>query len=514
MPLETNYDVVVVGAGNGGLTAAATLALKGLKVLLLEQHNLPGGFATSFVRGRFEFEPSLHELAGVGPREDKQDVRRLFEDNLGIEINWVIVPEAYRLILTKDPEDSLDVTMPFGVNEYIDKMEEYVPGSRERITEYFTLCREVLEAIGYLGASKGKADKDVLMNKYPNFLKTCAYTVEDVAKSLKIPQKAQKILHAYWSYLGPDVSRANFTIFAAMLYKYITKGAYIPRYRSHEMSTALDEKIKLCGGSIEYNTRVKKILVEKGQIKGVETDQGDRIATKYVVSNASPHLVYNNLIYPKKEVPQKALQHCNFRDVGASAFVVYLGLDRSPEELGLNEYSYFIYQNMNTSYLYDGFKKLEPSRVQATTCLNNVIPDCSPEGTTIMSMTTLYKGEVWKDVRPQDYVKIKNELALSMIKDFEKALGISIKEHIEEIEVATPATFSRYTGSFNASVYGYEPTSTDSLIPRMMMMKEDSFINGLDFTGGCGFRCHGYSSSLLSGETIGLLTFKNFTEVK
>lgn len=56
------YDAVVIGAGNGGLTAAARLAKEGKRVALLEQHNMPGGFATSFVRGRFEFEPSLHEL--------------------------------------------------------------------------------------------------------------------------------------------------------------------------------------------------------------------------------------------------------------------------------------------------------------------------------------------------------------------------------------------------------------------------------------------------------------------
>ena len=60
------YDVIVVGAGNGGLVAAATTAQAGYKTLLLEKHNLPGGCATSFIRGRFEFEPSLHELSGIG----------------------------------------------------------------------------------------------------------------------------------------------------------------------------------------------------------------------------------------------------------------------------------------------------------------------------------------------------------------------------------------------------------------------------------------------------------------
>ena len=64
-----DYDVVVVGAGNAGLTGAATLAKAGRKVLLLERHNVPGGCATSFVRGRFEFEMMLDARIGCGVDE-------------------------------------------------------------------------------------------------------------------------------------------------------------------------------------------------------------------------------------------------------------------------------------------------------------------------------------------------------------------------------------------------------------------------------------------------------------
>ena len=73
------YDVIVIGAGNGGLAAAATCAKEGLSTLLLERHNIPGGSASSFVRGRFEFEPSLHELAGVGgPPDDLGQIEDMF----------------------------------------------------------------------------------------------------------------------------------------------------------------------------------------------------------------------------------------------------------------------------------------------------------------------------------------------------------------------------------------------------------------------------------------------------
>ena len=80
------YDVVVVGAGLAGLSAALQTAIAGKKTLLIEQHNLPGGCATSFVRGRFEFEPSLHELCDLGPVENPGDVRNLL-DGFGVKLN-------------------------------------------------------------------------------------------------------------------------------------------------------------------------------------------------------------------------------------------------------------------------------------------------------------------------------------------------------------------------------------------------------------------------------------------
>ncbi|MBE7008652.1 MAG: FAD-dependent oxidoreductase, partial [Ruminococcaceae bacterium] len=88
------YDAVVVGAGNAGLSAAIRMQLGGKKTLLIEQHNLPGGCATSFRRGRFEIEPSLHELCDVGPENMPGEVRELFKE-YGVDLDWVQCPDCF-----------------------------------------------------------------------------------------------------------------------------------------------------------------------------------------------------------------------------------------------------------------------------------------------------------------------------------------------------------------------------------------------------------------------------------
>jgi prolycopene isomerase len=198
--------------------------------------------------------------------------------------------------------------------------------------------------------------------------------------------------------------------------------------------------------------------------------------------------------------------------VGPAGYVVYLGLNKTAEELGLKDYSYFIYHTADTEKLYNSMKRRDGEIIQATVCLNVANPDCSPKGTSIMSFTTLFAEDAWENVRTEDYFKEKNRIAYKMVEQFETSTGIKICDAIEEFEAATPVTFANYCNAYNGSIYGYEPDSWDSLLPRMMMMEEDILIKGLRFSGGFAFRVHGYSSSYMSGETVALLTVKDCKE--
>ena len=121
------FDAVVIGAGNGGLAAACRLALAGKKTLLVEQHNLPGGVASSFRRGRFEFETALHELCEFGSEDNPGGCRLTIVNDYGLDIPWHMVPDNFRVITTaSDGKTHIDATLPCGRQAFTDEMERLV----------------------------------------------------------------------------------------------------------------------------------------------------------------------------------------------------------------------------------------------------------------------------------------------------------------------------------------------------------------------------------------------------
>jgi phytoene dehydrogenase-like protein len=507
--MEPSYDVVVIGAGNGGLSAAASAAKMGMKTLAVEQHNLPGGFASSFRRGRFEFEPSLHELCDLGPPEDPGDVRKLLE-GLGVEVEWVPVPDAYRVITTGEGAENLDAVMPFGVEAYVDKMEQYVPGSRPSMEKFIALCRDIIKALEYIGKSAGKADQKVMMAEHANFLKCAGYGVNRVLKAIGMPDKARRILSAYWCYIGVDCDKLSFMLYAVMLYKYLIRGAYIPKNRSHELSAAMDRRIRELGGDIWYNTKAERILMEGGRVVGVATSHGT-VRCRHIIADCSPNAVFGDMM-DLKDVPERQRRMINAREFGARAFVIYLGLNRTAEELGIKDYSYFLYESMDTVKEAARARDFNPHPAQATACLSVANPGCSPEGTCILSFTTLYTGDAWGRVGAEAYTEKKREVARDMIRDFEKHAGIMLTPYIEEIEIATPVTMARYTCNPQGAMYAYACSDWDNMLSRLMMLNEDQVVPGIRFAGGYGPRIYGYGSTYLNGELTAKLTFADSKE--
>ena len=103
---KEKYDAIIIGGALAGMSCALELQSKGKDVLVLERHNLPGGLATSYVRGGVEMEATLHEMMCIGPKDKPLTIRRFLE-GMGVMVDWLRVPEAYRIYV---PKENIDIT--------------------------------------------------------------------------------------------------------------------------------------------------------------------------------------------------------------------------------------------------------------------------------------------------------------------------------------------------------------------------------------------------------------------
>ena len=496
------YDIVVVGAGNAGMSAALQCQLAGKKTLLIEKHNVPGGAATSFVRGRFEIEPSLHELCDFGPPDNPGDTRKILE-GYGVKLNWVEVKDCFRIISRYSDGSPMDVTMPAGIGNFIDKMEEYVPGSREKMTKLFDLFQEVLDGIAYITASKGNPDSKVLQSEYPDMLRCGAYSTQKVFNALKLPKKCQDILSTYWSYLGVDMEHLAFIHYAAMVHKYVQRSAYIPEHTSHQYSTAMIERFRELGGDVWFNCRAEEFLFNGDKLCGVRTNLGD-VECDYALANINPDIIYGKMV-PKKLIPEreKKLSKARGRIMGGRMYTAYFCCDATAEELGITDYSYFLPSTADSVVEYQRIQGgMKTNNYSIFLCYNTVLPDFSPPGTCVCSFTTFGAPDEWGELKQEDYFRFKNEGVKKMLKNLKEKTGIDLSGHIEEMEVGSPWTFARYLGVPEGSVYGYEARDWDGMMARMQMVGNDYPIKGLRPIGAAGPRSDGYSATIVCGQML------------
>ena len=184
------YDVIVIGAGGGGLAAAARLSRGGMKTLLIEKHNKVGGYMTNFKRGDYTFEVSLHNFDGL---DEKKGMNYFVFSQLGIidRVKPVRLEPAYNAVYPGS-----FFTIPSDPETYKDYLIKEFPLEEAGIKKFFKSMSAMKTALEIMTAVQKKKYLNILTAnlKNPFWLKTMAkYSMGSAKKMLDDHFKDEKL---------------------------------------------------------------------------------------------------------------------------------------------------------------------------------------------------------------------------------------------------------------------------------------------------------------------------------
>jgi len=495
---DGEFDAVIVGSGLGGLSCAAAFARQGFKPLVLEKHDKPGGYATSFKRpGGFDFDVSLHSTI-VGERNGVHNLIPGFPEITNVE--FVPHPNLYRAIF---PDH--DIRVPFqDLPAYIESLTKSFPEEAEGIRSLFGDMKELTRELGELSAKKGQVDMMRVPQDYPQVFRFSGSTWGQIVDTKIANPKLKGIISSLWGYYGLPPSKLASIYYAMPTYAYLTDGGFYPKGRSQTISNAFVSFIETHGGKVVLETKVEKILVKNETAYGVRTASGQEYKGKVVVSNANAYDTFHTLLDKDEHLKDYLARMDNF-SVSLSSFIIFLGLKRDlVRELGVTDTEIFYYPDYDMEGAYGAARNADLRNPGfALTLYDNLFPGYSAKAKNTVTLMWLqgfdhwkpYEADYWKGNKDA-YRAEKERMAEVVIRQAEKIVLPGLSKAIEVKEIGTPLTNIRYTGNYRGAIYGWDQTLDNSNPRRLPHVTP---VKNLYLSGAWTSPGHGYGAVIPSG---------------
>ena len=492
-----NYPTVIIGAGLGGLCCGAYLSKFGIPVTVVEQHDIPGGYATSFdrARGKFTFEVSLHAIS----INNNATARILKELGILEKLELVELPEVYQV---KEP--GLSIIFPQRDPEaLISLLASHFPVEKEGINRIIREMVGIAEETDKLHQKKGKVFKYLFPIQYRKMWKVRNKTLTDLLNDYVKDPALQRVLGAQWGYYGLPPSKLSAFYYSVGLGDYLKNGAYYIKPRSQALSNSLANVIQTYGGKILYGTLAQKILVKNEAIEGVVISGEKVLPARAVVSNASALTTFKEML-PREVVPADYLKKLEGYRPSLSSFLVWLGLNKTLRGR-IKGYSIQVTSGLGLDGDYQAFLKGEVDRGPlGVTIYDNLFEGYSKPGTSTVVLDFLSGYERWRkfeaDYRAghkKEYYKEKERWTNILIRRAEKELIPGLSSMIEVKESSTPLTNWYFTRNPGGAIYGFDESMDNAFMNRI---DNRTPIKGLYLASAWGNPGGGYTGVLQSGE--------------
>ena len=438
-----NKKVIIIGAGIAGLSAGCYLQMNGYETEIFELHSIAGGLCTAWKKGGYTFDGCIHTIGGLNPKyrlnqwwKELIDLEQM-EFYFHTELCQVVDRDGKVVRLSTDL-DKLEAELKSIALQDAKFIENMISAVRN-LSKYDTQLAKPLELWNPL-------------DYYLSQFRTAPYirTLMDWHKSLRdctqnchSPLLKNALNSDFFSHFP-----AYFFLFSlASMYN---KNAGYPIGGSLPLALALEKKYLSLGGKIHFNARVTKINVKNDCAIGVTLANGEvHTDADLIVSAADGHDTIFNLLegkYINKKVEKLYSEH----PMWDSAVLVSLGVARTfenePEQLELA---------LNDPLVIDEHSKL----VSLPVTIYNFDPTLAEKGKTCLrSILKTGNYQYWCDLRENDlprYEQEKERIADGLIDILDRHLG-NVAKHVEVVDVATPATFVRYTNNWKGSIQGWD----------------------------------------------------------
>lgn len=414
--LRPQYDVIVIGAGVGGLICAGFLRRAGLDVLLLDHHYLPGGYCTAFPRKGYTIDAAVHHIGACGRFGTVGQILKQF----GLKLPFVQLNPMDRVHYP-----DLEFTIASDIEEYQKSLQDRFPHEQEALQILF---KDLIRLYRQILRHKGE-----LYEKY--FDATFASFLQDYVQDPQL----RRILSGQWGYLGLPAEQISALGMVQMLVSYLRDGAWYPIGSTQHFSNALAQDLLDQGAHVLLKRKVEEVLVSKNRVSGVRLQDGRTVTATTVVSNIDARLLFDELL--PDQVCQQERESMSTLIPGQSYFGLYLGLDASLDLSRLPRGFYY-----PAAHECEG--AVEWIYLSITTRYD---PALAPKGKHIFSSTVGVRA----DTRAyQNWQADKEAMARAVLNYLEPRVP-RIQDHIELMDAASPRTLARYTLARNGVAYGW-----------------------------------------------------------
>lgn len=458
------YDAIVIGSGMGGMTSAAMLAKLGYRVLVLEQHYVPGGFTHAFTRKHYEWDVGVH---AVGEVTDRSMTGRLLEYLTDGRLKWASLGPVYDEF---HYPDGFRIDFPDSPQQFRENLVEACPGEQDAIDDYLSLVKNVS------GSMKGYYLAKVFPKRFAPIAngllarkaqRSFELSTEKVVHGLTGNEKLRSIFCAQWGYYGSPPSRSSFAI-QALVVKHFSWGAYYPEGGSKRIAQCLLKTVADAGGWTRIRADVEEILVEKGRAVGVRLTTGEEIRAPKVISAAGIQSTVTRLL-PKSYREQAWADAIQTLPKSAAHVCLYIGFKGDIKQAGCtaaNKWFYNTWDNEQKPWRIDDPGELSDAAILYCSfpSLKDPLFDAGPEQRHTGEVVTFVPWESfapWLDTRwkrrGESYDVFKAKLEAKLLEQFLRHLP-GLRGMVEYVELSTPLSTDNFCRPMHGAIYGIEPT--------------------------------------------------------